>query len=181
MRIEVGQKIKDLRLAAELTQGELATRAQLTKGFISQLENDQTSLSVDSLLELLDALGISISQFFEDDTEADRISFGPADRLVLSDRGAVEFDMLVPGSTNMFMDPIALTLAPGQSLAAEEPHSGEEFGYVLSGRLTIKYGSRTISIKKDECFYFEASKPHQFANHGKNKTSIIWVTTPPQM
>ncbi len=181
MRVEIGHKIKELRLAAELTQEELGTRAQLTKGFISQLENDQSSISVDSLLELLDALGISISQFFEDDTETDRIQFGPADRLLLNDRGAKNFEMLIPGSTNMLMDPISITLFPGESLEFEEPHNGEEFGYVLSGRLTIKYGSRTIAIKKDECFYFESSKPHQFSNNGKNKTTIIWVTTPPQM
>lgn len=180
MRMEIGKKVKDLRLAAELTQEELATRAQLTKGFISQVENDQTSISLDSLIDILDALGMSISEFFADD-EADRIAFNRADRISLPGRGAQSFELLVPGSTNMLMDPILITLEPGESLPVEEPHNGEEFGYLLSGQMVIKYGKKSHHLRKDDCFYFEAYKTHQFVNKGKHKTTFIWVVTPPQM
>lgn len=181
MRIELGKRIRDLRLAAELTQEELANRAQLTKGFISQIENDQTSISLDSLVDILDALGISISEFFAGEDAVERISFGRADRISLPGRGARSFELLVPGSTNMLMDPILVTLEPGESLPVEEPHSGEEFGYLLSGQLVIKYGKSNYRLKKEDCFYFEAYKTHQFVNKGKTKTTFIWVMTPPQM
>jgi transcriptional regulator with XRE-family HTH domain len=181
MRPEIGKKIKALRLAAELTQEELAVRAQLTKGFISQIENDQTSISLDSLSDILDALGMSISEFFADDKTSERIVFSRADRIALSDRGAASFELLVPGSTNMLMDPILVTLDPGQSLPVEEPHNGEEFGFVLAGQLVIKYDKQTHHVRKDHCFYFESFKPHQFTNQGKNKTTFLWVTNPPQM
>lgn len=181
MRLEIGKKVKDLRLAAELTQEELAVRAQLTKGFISQIENDQTSISLDSLIDILDALGISISDFFADDDYAERIAFSRADRISLPDRGAKSFELLVPGSTNMLMDPILVTLEPGQSLPVEEPHSGEEFGYLLSGQMVIKYGKKSHHLRKDDCFYFESYKSHQFVNKGKNRTTFLWVMTPPQM
>ncbi len=181
MRLEIGKKVKDLRLAAELTQEELATRAQLTKGFISQIENDQTSISLDSLIDILDALGISISDFFADDDYSERITFSRTDRLSLPDRGAKSFELLVPGSTNMLMDPILVTLEPGESLQLEEPHNGEEFGYLLSGQMVIKYGKKSHHLRKDDCFYFEAYKSHQFVNKGKNKTTFLWVMTPPQM
>ncbi len=181
MKSEIGQKIKDLRLAAELTQAELADRAKLTKGFISQVENDQTSISLDSLIDILEALGLSLSEFFADDGEIDRIAFTPSERISLEGRGAKVFDLLVPGSTNNLMDPILVTLEPGQSLPMEEPHNGEEFGYILSGQLVIRYGKLTYRLKKDDCFYFESDKRHQLQNKGKNKTTILWVMTPPQM
>jgi transcriptional regulator with XRE-family HTH domain len=181
MRLEIGKKVKDLRLAAELTQEELAARSQLTKGFISQIENDQTSISLDSLIDILDALGISISDFFADDESSERISFSGADRISLPDRGAQSFELLVPGSTNMLMDPILITLDPGESLPVEEPHNGEEFGYLLAGQMVIKYDKKSHHIRKDDCFYFEAGKTHQFANQGKHKTTFLWVVTPPQM
>jgi transcriptional regulator with XRE-family HTH domain len=181
MKIEIGQKIKDLRLAAELTQEELAARAKLTKGFISQIENDQTSISLDSLIDILDALGMSVSEFFTEDEESDRIIFGRPDRIALPDRGAKSFELLVPGSTNMLMDPILVTLNPGERLPVEGSHNGEEFGYILTGQLFIRYGKRTYQVRKDDCFYFEAYKEHQFMNKGKNKTTFIWVMTPPQM
>lgn len=181
MRVELGRKIKALRLAAELTQSELADRAQLTKGFISQVENDQTSISLDSLLDILDALGTSISEFFSDDDRTERITFCREDRISLPGRGAEAFELLVPGSTNMLMDPIQVTLEPGQALAVEEPHYGEEFGYVLAGHLTLRYGKHSYQVKKGDCFYFPAHKSHQFTNKGKVKSSFIWVMTPPQM
>jgi len=181
MRLEIGKRIKDLRLAAELTQEELANRAQLTKGFISQIENDQTSISLDSLIDILDALDLSISEFFSDDDATERIVFTRDDRVSLTGRGVKSFELLVPGSTNKLMDPILVTLDADESLPIEEPHNGEEFGYVLSGHLVIKYGKRTFRLKKDDCFYFEADKGHQFANMGRSKVTFVWVMTPPQM
>ncbi|MEZ5360024.1 MAG: cupin domain-containing protein [Candidatus Zixiibacteriota bacterium] len=181
MKIEIGQKIKNLRLAAELTQSELADRSGLTKGFISQIENDQTSISLDSLIDILDALGTNISEFFARDSREDRICFDAEDRISLTEKGASLFELLVPGSTNMLMDPIEVSLAPGESLASEDPHNGEEFGYVLSGNLSIRFGSRTHKVKKGNCFYFTAEKKHQFYNSGKITASFIWVMSPPQM
>lgn len=181
MKVEIGHKIKDLRLAAELTQEELANRAQLTKGFISQIENDQTSISIDSLIDILDALGTTITEFFAENDQEERIAFNKADRIPVEDRGAASFELLVPGSTNMLMDPILVTLAPGESLAQEDPHSGEEFGLVLTGRLGIKYGKKSWRLKKDDCFYFESYKEHQFTNVGKTSATFVWVMTPPQM
>jgi len=181
VRLEIGKRIKDLRLAAELTQEELANRAKLTKGFISQIENDQTSISLDSLIDILDALGMSISEFFTDDEASERIAFTRADRVSLPGRGARSFELLIPGSTNMLMDPILVTLESGESLPPEEPHSGEEFGYILSGQMTIRYGKKTYRLRKDDSFYFEANKEHQFSNAGKTKATIVWVMAPPQM
>ena len=54
----IGEKIKNLRLSCELTQEELADRCELTKGYISQLENDLTSPSIATLIDILSALGI---------------------------------------------------------------------------------------------------------------------------
>ncbi|MCP4566088.1 MAG: cupin domain-containing protein [FCB group bacterium] len=181
MKAPIGQKIKDLRLAAELTQSELADRAQLTKGFISQFENDQTSISLDSLVDILEALGLSLGEFFSENGEDDRIAFTPEERVSLPGKGAKIFELLVPGSTNNLMDPILITLEPGESLPAEEAHNGEEFGYVLSGQMVVKFGKKSHHLRKDDCFYFEAFKPHQFMNRGRNKSTIIWVMTPPQM
>jgi transcriptional regulator with XRE-family HTH domain len=181
MRLELGKRIKDLRLAAELTQEELANRAKLTKGFISQIENDQTSISLDSLIDILDALGLSIGEFFAEDDDSERITFTKTDRISLTGRGARSFELLIPGSTNMLMDPILVTLDPGEALPVEEPHNGEEFGYLLSGHMVIKYGKKSFRLKKDDCFYFEADKTHQFVNMGKSKATFVWVMAPPQM
>jgi len=178
--LDIGAKIKALRLASELTQSELAARSRLTKGFISQIERDQTSISLDSLVDILDALGTSIAEFFAD-TAQSAVVYAPKDRINVEEKNVAGFEILVPGSTNNMMDPIMITLAPGEMLTEEKPHTGEEFGYVLSGVLTLRVGTKSYRVPPRRCFYFEADKIHQFENKGKAKVNFLWITSPPQM
>jgi transcriptional regulator with XRE-family HTH domain len=180
MRLEIGEKIKALRLASELTQSELAARARLTKGFISQVERDQTSISLDSLLDILEALGVTITEFFGNLGQS-HVVFTPKERVTLPDKEVQKFEILIPGSTNNLMDPIMVALAPGEELPSDGPHAGEEFGYILSGVLTLIVGKKVFKLPPRHCFYFEADQSHQFVNRGKVGTNFLWVTSPPQM
>ena len=67
--MELGNKIKELRLQSDLTQEELADRCELTKGYISQLENDLTSPSIATLIDILSALGVTLKEFFAEEEE----------------------------------------------------------------------------------------------------------------
>jgi len=178
--MKIGAKLKDMRLSAQLTQSELADRADVTKGFISQVENDQTSLSVDSMGQILAALGVSFAEFFSD-TAAQTVVFSPKDRIRVSDKGASVFEILVPGSTMNEMDPAYVTLAPGESFEEDEPHNGEEFGYVLNGVLTVQLGKKQRQVPARSCFYFESNQAHRLLNRSPKNVTFLWVTTPPQM
>jgi len=180
LEFRIGHKIKTLRLASDLTQNELADRANLTKGFISQFENDQCSISVDSLADILDALGVSLQEFFSDKAETE-VVFTPADRISVEGKGASKFELLVPGSTNNEMDPIMVELAPGEKLEAFDPHPGEQFGYVLKGVLTLRLGKKDYRVRANHCFYFEAGQPSQIMNKSNSLVRLLWVTSPPQM
>ncbi|MGN0256139.1 MAG: helix-turn-helix domain-containing protein, partial [Chordicoccus sp.] len=78
MNTDIGRRIKNLRLRNGLTQQELADRAELTKGFISQLERGQVSPSVESLLDLIEILGSTPAEFFSEGEE-EQVVFGAAD------------------------------------------------------------------------------------------------------
>ena len=65
--MELGEKIKELRNKQGLTQEELADRAELSKGFISQLERDMTSPSIATLEDLLQGLGTTLGEFFNEE------------------------------------------------------------------------------------------------------------------
>jgi transcriptional regulator with XRE-family HTH domain len=178
--LKIGQKIKALRLASDLTQEELANRAELTKGFISQLENDQSSIQIDSLAAILEALGVSLSDFFSDSDES-QVVFLPTERVAVEGTGATNFEILVPGSTNNLMDPIMVKLGPGEKLAETEPHPGEQFGYVLQGTLTLNLNKKVYRVPSRHCFYFTADRPHQLLNKSDGAVSLLLVTSPPQM
>ena len=76
--MSIGAKLKELRVCKGLTQEELADRAELSKGFISQLERDLTSPSIATLMDILQCLGTSIGEFFNEAPE-EQIVFGKQD------------------------------------------------------------------------------------------------------
>ena len=174
----IGERLSMMRQAKGLTQEELASRADLTKGFISQVERNLTSLSVESLLAILDALDEKPSAFF-DETFVEKIVFKVKDRVELEKENVASFEILVPAAQNRLMDPAFVAMNPGEMMEEEGPHEGEEFGFVLSGGIELSLGGVTYRLGKGECFYFRASKRHRIANRRKTKAMVLWVSSPP--
>ena len=175
--MQIGSKIKELRVLKGLTQEELADRAELSKGFISQLERDLTSPSIATRVDILQCLGTDLKTFF-DDTEDDRVVFGKDDYFEKTDtelHNRVEW--IIPNAQKNIMEPIRLTLEPGGSTYPDNPHEGEEFGYVLSGSISIVVGNKRYKAKKGEAFYFEPKFKHYIESKGG--AVIIWVSSPP--
>lgn len=177
--MKIGERLKRLRMINSLTQEELANRADLTKGYISQLENDATSPSIATLKDILDVFGVSMQEFFGDPIGED-VVYGKDARVQPSDEGdAVQVELLVPGAQNREMDPALVTLAPGEEMDEQNFHEGEEFGFVLLGRIQLRLDDKVYTVKKDECFYFTSDKRHAVKNIGKGPAKILWVVTPP--
>jgi transcriptional regulator with XRE-family HTH domain len=177
--MKIGSRIRSLRQLNDLTQEELAERAGLTKGFISQVERDLTSVSLDSLLQILDALGEKVSDFFRE-IEKERIVYRLRDRVDLPNRNGVKgFSLLIPGSANRMMESVILTLGPKQCTEREEAHRGDELGYVLEGRVAIHFGKKAHRARTGDCFYFIADRDHYIQNTGPDDAVILWITTPP--
>ncbi|MEN6615923.1 MAG: cupin domain-containing protein [Syntrophorhabdus sp.] len=176
--LSIGERIKALRQAKNLTQEELATRADLTKGFISQVDRNLTSLSVESLIGILDALDEKPSNFFSGSLD-EKIIFKLKDRVDLEIDGVKAFQILVPAAQNRLLDPALVELAPGETTPEEEPHEGEEFGFVLSGSIELVLGGKSQRIRKGECFYYEATRKHYITNKYKGLAVLLWVSSPP--
>jgi len=176
--IKIGERIRNLRELSNLTQEELAERANLTKGFISQIERDLTSISLDSLIQILEAMDENLSDFFRETTE-EKIVYREEDRVAIEKEKIDKFELLIPGSTNRRLEPILLTLRKGQTTPMERPHEGEEFGLVLQGRINLRYGKEVQKLKKGECFYFSAEKEHWLQNPGSREAVVLWISSPP--
>ena len=176
--MKIGERIRNLRQMSNLTQEELAARANLTKGFISQVERDLTSISLDSLIQILDALDENISDFFRE-TSQEKIVYRERDRVPIEKEKIQKFELLVPGSTNRRLEPVLITLKQGQSTPREKPHEGEEFGFVLKGRISLRFGREILKLKKGECFYFWSEKEHWLQNTSSRNAVVLWITSPP--
>lgn len=175
--MNLGQKIKELRMQNDLTLQELASRSELTKGFLSQVERNLTSPSISTLENILEALGTSLSEFFQEEKN-EQIVFQEQDFFEdLHDEYKIEW--IIPNAQKNEMEPILLTLFPQQKSYIMESHTGEEFGYVLSGRVVLHRGNKTYKLKAKETFYIDGKRTHYLENIGDSEAKILWVTTPP--
>ena len=175
--MDIGAKLKELRVLKGLTQEELAARAELSKGFISQVERDLTSPSIATLMDILQCLGTSIGEFFNDGSD-EQIVFGKADYFEKEDSEYLNaIRWIIPNAQKNSMEPILLTLQAGGSTYPDNPHEGEEFGYLLSGSVSIHLGNKIIKAKKGESFYYTADKSHYLTSKGG--AVLIWVSSPP--
>ena len=175
--MKIGSKIKELRVLKGLTQEELADRSELSKGFISQLERNLTSPSIATLIDILQCLGTNINDFFTDTTD-EQVVFKKTDYFIKSDTELLNtIKWIIPNAQKNMMEPILLTLSPGGSTYPDNPHEGEEFGYVLQGSITIHIGKNTYKAKKGESFYFIPDKKHYITTN--TASIILWISTPP--
>ncbi|SFM93331.1 cupin domain-containing protein [Thermodesulforhabdus norvegica] len=176
--LKIGEKLKRLRMESGLTQEELANRAYLTKGFISQLERDLTSPSISTLKAILDVLGVGLAEFFSD--VRDTSTIGYARRRVLSTASTDECSVfyLLPRATGRLMDPVLVRLAPGVKTPEETAHPGEEFGFVLKGRIVLWLDRQNYRLKNGDCFYFKSSTRHWVENVGQSEAELLWVVSP---
>ncbi len=175
--MELGIKIKRLRLQCNLTQEELADRCELTKGYISQIENDLTSPSIATLKDILSALGSSLKEFFSE-AEEEKVVYSEED-FIEKNSGDIITNWLIPNAQKNVMEPIRLTLLAGAKTDKDMPHEGEEFGFVTEGQILVNIGKKKYLCKKGESFYFKADKAHYIENNGQQTATVIWVSSPP--
>lgn len=177
--MEIGQRIKNRRVALGLTQEELAERSELTKGFISQVERDLTSPSLISLSDILDALGTNLADFFKEEKDPQHV-YGEEDYIISEDlEHNSEMKWLIPNAQAKTMEPIILEIKGDGSSRTLDPTEGENFGYVLSGEIKLYIGEKEYFLSKGESFYSSCEKPRKIKNENKKDAKVLWITNPP--
>lgn len=174
----IGQKIKNLRLEKGLTQEELGERTDLTKGYISQIEHDLSSPSIETFFSILEVLGSDPQSFFNERQSVQKVVYPPEDRTDFrdEDRGWC-VHWLVPESNEKAMEPIRLVIEPSSAYKSFEPSNSETFAYVLEGCVTVQIGTKTYQAKKGDAIYYHATEKHQLVNEQSTRAEILLVAT----
>ena len=178
--MDIGEKLRQLRLQRGLTQEDMADRCELSKGFISQVERNLASPSIATLTDMLECLGSSLSLFFKEDKD-EKTVFSPQDMFVKEDeeslRGATTW--LVPNAQKNSMEPILVEMNEGGETYPLPPHEGEEFGYVLQGTIYLVTREKKTRVRTGCSFCIHPRETHYLMNAGKTKARVLWVSNPP--
>ena len=177
--MEIGQKIKQLRVKNNLTLEELASRTELTKGFLSQLERELASPSIATLENIVLALGSDLEHFFKSNTN-DQVIFKKND-FFIDEQEDCQISWIVPNAQKNKMEPILLDLPKGGVSSEIKPHEGEEFGYLMIGKIVLVNleSGQEYHIKKGETFYIKGDFLHVIKNISNYDAKLLWICTPP--
>ena len=177
--MDLGKRFKQLRIKKGLTLEELASRTELTKSFLSQLERNLTSPSIQTLENIVEVLGVSMADFFQESQDT-QIVFTDKDYFE-DDREGMTITYIVPNAQKNMMEPLLVTLQPGGESQTVLPHEGEEMGYVIQGRIRLENLTDQTSqtVRKGETFCFRGDFRHRIVNNGQTVARILWISTPP--
>ena len=178
--IDIGEKLRQLRMQRNLTQEEMADRCELSKGFISQVERNLASPSIATLMDMLECLGVTVEQFFSDKGDQ-QIVFTPQDMFVKEDEESLHGSItwLIPNAQKNDMEPILVELGENGETYPLSPNEGEEFGYVLQGTVWLVNGEKKLKVRTGCSFCIHPRENHYLKNAGKSKARVLWVATPP--
>ena len=176
--MQLGRKIRDLRLRRGLTVQKLADATGLSKGFISQVENDRTSPSLATLRDLAAALRTSMAYLvLEDDPTLHVVRAADRPRLP-ADGGAPRTELLsAPPRRNLEL--LRLELPPGPQ-AGESRHSnpGEECLLCVEGRVRLLHGEQEVMLETGDSCHFDGRVPHSTENPGPAPATVLIATMP---
>jgi transcriptional regulator with XRE-family HTH domain len=170
----IGSHLRALRLERGESLAQVAAAVDISTGFLSNLERSQTGVSVGIMHRLAHHYGTTLSEFYY---QAD--SPGPlvpkTHRRLLSSSDGVRMEELAWG--NIVMEPHIFHVAPGKGNPEYYTHQGQEFLYLIKGRITIVLDDKEYKLSPGDSFYFESSIRHRWRNPGKSEAVVLWVNT----
>lgn len=181
MDIDIGSKIKKIRLKKNMSIAELAEKSDLSPGLISQIERNTVNPSIASLWKLTNGLDISIGSLFEEEKTYEPnpvVRKNNRKKMFISNSNAV-YELLSP-DLNRKIEFLYITIQPNSNNNKDlVSHEGEECGIVLKGKLMVKTDKEDYILEEGDSIYFNSTIPHRYINIGDEECISIWAMTPP--
>ncbi len=177
---DVGARLKALRRERGWSQRELAKRAGVTNGMISLIEQNRVSPSISSLHRILEALPITMADFFTSGLAAGRQRFYRLDEMPNVGSTQVLLYLVAANQPGRQMTILHERYLPGGDTGETMlAHPGEEGGVVVKGEIELTVAGECRLLRAGEAYYFSSDLPHRFRNVGDETCEIVSANTPP--
>jgi transcriptional regulator with XRE-family HTH domain len=174
----VGMNIRQLRQADGSSLAELAKRADLTKSALSKIENGKASPPIATLMRIADALEVNIADFFRQEPSPPQAVYTTKGRGRVITRDGTAFgyayEALALDYPRKLAEPFVLTINPDDP-PGDFRHGGEEFMYMLAGRMNVTVGEQKFTMRPGDSLYFDPNQTHSFAVIGKQAARFLCV------
>ncbi|MGW7366450.1 cupin domain-containing protein [Streptomyces sp. NPDC054841] len=177
----IGRHLRRERLDKGYTLEKLAEETGLSRSYLSNIERNVNSPTINTLRTIVDALGVSLSRLFRDIDREQRVLTRPDQRVELTRAGVegITYSLLNPNPVGR-LEMMILEVAPGAS-SGDRPHThaGEEVGLLLSGELDYWVDGVHYRLQPGDSVSFESTTPHRYHNPGTVPAVCVWSETPP--
>ena len=181
----LGKKVREYRIAKDLTLADLAKQSGVALSTLSRIETGKMTGTLESHLQIARALGARLPELYVD---LDPLASGlehrkgtDASTKINSGKGAL-LTILTSNALHRKMLPALIHLPSGKSTKPEQTAPGiERFLYALKGKAEVVLGAQRVRMNPGDSLYFQASTPHSFRNTGGGQATLLSLTSPPSV
>lgn len=168
IKLDIGTKIRTIRNRKKITIAQMCEGTGLSKGFISNVENNNTSPSISTLSTIASFLGVPLPYLLLEKKQHMRVIRKEA--RTNSTFNALKIEHLTSkGGLRMMI----VEFPPGATIGEPHSHEGEECHLVLEGKILAEQGEDSVIIEKGDSFSWNASVPHFVKNIGDKKAVVL--------
>ena len=173
----IGLGVRILRQRKGLTLQEVSSRSGLSVSFLSQVERGLSSLSISSLSAICEALGVPVTHFFTARGDGPLVlkAGQPRSRLQINDSQVI-YSLLSVSSSERVLEAFIAEFPP-QYHHPLITHAGEEFGYLVEGKLVLQVGDQDYLLEPGDSYHISSAEPHTIRNESDQPGRILWVQT----
>jgi len=174
--MQIGERMKLLRLSKNMTIKKLAAKTGLSVGFISNVERDVNSPTISSLQKICRALDTDIGDFFTNINNSGIVLRRQHRQLLQTDTQG-KFKVEIFSLPHKKLQPSCIDILPGGQYGDPTMcHEDEEICLILEGKVRFMAGDKEYVLEEGDCIYIEPLAPHWLRNEGQTMVRTFWVT-----
>ncbi len=180
-RQKIGRLLRIIRERTGRNQSEIAGYAGISTSMLSQIERGIVSPSIDTLIDVCQALGVEPGELFNRLSVRKAVQIHKSGNRLRTRQNGIHYEQVAASNNPGYpAELILLRLAPGsQAGVRSEGHEGIEMGYVCAGEAVLSVGDDQFPLRAGDGVSFASSVPHRLINTGAGDFQALWSVSPP--
>lgn len=175
MELEIGEKIKNLRKSSKITLEELAAKTEFSVGFLSNVENDKTSPSIQQLHKICEAMGLTLNDLLvlpKPVADAKVVRKDDRQKLFSQDDGSLVYESITQGDTKIKGSCMTIS---SDVFYPFVPHDHDELGIIVSGSMEMKLDNKSFFLYPGDTIYIPSGTMHSAKKTSKESCVSYWL------
>ena len=182
VQVNVGARVKAVRESKGLSLLDISQRTALDISLLEQIEDGTATPPLGTVIKLAKALEMKMGFFISGKEDRPYTIVRREDRKIISrydskkgERYGYEYESLAPHKKDRHMEPFLVTLEPTEGEEESSTHDGQEFIYVLEGKMEVRLEEEIHILEPGDAIYYDSTVPHLVKSHGREVTKILAV------